>query len=194
MLDYIFVDIQGFKTVHNEFVVKEIFVLSKNLKFHEIIKSPIPYDCLSLETKKQADWLKRNYHGLAWNDGYITQSELDKIISPVLTGKIVFVKGAEKVDWIKDIFDTKMIVVNLEDFDCNVQLHTSLDSCVNDEDYDGNSQIFDDDSDYEVKRRTTICCKHKKLKKGSTQLAHCAVQNVWLMKDWFKKSSVFKKD
>lgn len=176
MLEYVFVDVQGFKTALNYFVVKEIYILSKNLKFHEIIKPPFSYGNLTTETKKQVNWLEKNYHGLSWSNGCITDNELEKTISPVLKGKGVFVKGAEKVDWIHEMFNTKMIVVNLEDFGFDLKLHD-------------NDCYSDDISNISEERTQKICGKHKKLKKSRT--AHCAAQNVWLMKDWFN-SSEFK--
>lgn len=181
MLEYVFVDVQGLKTLWNIFVVEEIYILSKNLKFHEIIKPPYEYGNLSMETKKQVNWLEKNYHGISWSEGYITQSELEKTISPILKGKVVFVKGVEKVEWLKQIFNTKMIVVNLEDFGCNAKLHKS--------NSDSGICGIDDVSDISEKSTEKTCSKHKKLKKSMT--AHCAVQNVWTMKKWFN-SSEFK--
>lgn len=170
-MDFVFVDMQGFKSELNAFIVKEIFILSKNLKFREIIKSPCSYQSLSPKVKREVNWLGRNYHGLSWFDGYITQEQLKKTIEPILTGKIVFVKGVEKISWIKSLCAAPMIVINLEEFGCDVSLHASSTSSV-------------DNSD---EREEKPCSKHKDLKNNKT--AHCAVQNVWLMKNWLKNSS-----
>lgn len=39
-MEWVLVDIQGFKDNTNRFIVKEICVYTKNLQFHDIIKSP----------------------------------------------------------------------------------------------------------------------------------------------------------
>lgn len=161
-MDFVFVDLQGFKNQFNDFIVKEIYILSKNFKFHEIIKSPHSYEILSTSEKIQVNWLRDNYHGLSWNDGYITVSELQNTIIPILRGKIILVKGLEKVSWLKSICrGAEMRIINLENTGCNLQLHKAFD---------------------EMEGNEKVCSRHKKIK---SNIAHCAVKNVWMMKKWF---------
>lgn len=72
--NYAFIDFQGFKDNLNRFIVKEFALLTKNLKFHDIIKSPAII--LDEKHEKQAKWLTKNYHGLEWRCGHISLSEL----------------------------------------------------------------------------------------------------------------------
>lgn len=166
-MDYIFVDLQGFKIQNNGFMVKEICVLSKNLKFHETIKAPYSFELLTSSERKNIDWITKNLHGLRWTSGCINQCELKKILETILHGKIIFVKGKEKVTWIREICSTEIIVINLEDLHCDSQLNII--------------------SETEKKE----CCHHKYIKKEKT--IHCAKQNVQIMKKWFE-NSIFNKN
>lgn len=56
--NYAFVDFQGFKDNFNRFIVKEFAMKTKNIKFHDIIKSPINVT-LNEKYRKQTKWLKR---------------------------------------------------------------------------------------------------------------------------------------
>lgn len=96
-----FVDTQGFVFNKNTFSVKEICIFTKNIKFHEFVKPPFPFNELISHHQKQAEWLEENYHGLNWNAGYIDLQELKKTISPIVKGKILLVKGCEKERYIK---------------------------------------------------------------------------------------------
>lgn len=157
-MDFAFIDLQGFLYNHkNSLLVKEICILTKNIKFHEFVKSPFPFNKLNYHFKKQAKWLEDYHHGLNWDMGYITLQELRTTISPILNGKILFVKGANKVKWMEDILDDKKIIcINMEDINCDLSLN---------------------------KWETTInqfsCEKHKNLS------SHCARSNATLLKKWF---------
>lgn len=53
-MDFAIVDLQGFNyNETNAFAVKEICILTKNIKFHEFVKPPIPFENLAKEYKKQ---------------------------------------------------------------------------------------------------------------------------------------------
>lgn len=105
---YFFVDLQGFKTKNNRFVLKEMCLLSNNSDEEHlyIIKPPFPYNKLSFKYKKQARWLSNYFHGFDWTDGFISYLSTRKLLLSLLpkTGAIIFVKGEEKKIWIQDIF------------------------------------------------------------------------------------------
>lgn len=121
-----YIDVQGFKDNSNKFILKEIAVLTRNSSFHDVIKSPFSINRLNDVHKREVNWLTKNYHGIKWNDGKITINELRKIIKPMLHQKTIYVKGEEKIDWIRFILNdkTKSIdIVNLECIGCSVKLH-----------------------------------------------------------------------
>lgn len=151
-----FVDLQGFLFDNNRFHVKEICILTKNIKFHEFVKPPIPFSELTAFYKKQADWLEESYHGLNWNAGYITSQEVRNTVLPILKGKIVFLKGANKVKWMKQILgDSFIICINIEEIGCDFKLSEQK-TC-----------------------NQTACAKHKHAH------SCCARNNVSLLKKWF---------
>lgn len=118
-----FVDLQGFLYNNDCFHVKEICILTKNIKFHEFVKPPIPFSELTFSCQKQVSWLAESYHGLNWNAGYVSSQEMRNTILPILKKKIVFLKGLNKVKWMKEILqDETIICINLEDVGCELKL------------------------------------------------------------------------
>lgn len=102
-----FLDLQGFKSENNSFIVKEICLLSKNQEasFLFIIKPPFPYKNLSFQCKKQTEWLSKNYHGLHWKDGFISYENAKEALLlnlPKLNVNI-FVNGEEKKKWASQV-------------------------------------------------------------------------------------------
>lgn len=157
-----FVDMQGFFYNENTFAVKEICILTKNIKFHEFVKPPFRFNELSDSYKKQALWLEEKYHGLSWNDGYITLQELKNTIPPIIKGKILLVKGIEKVGWMKELLsDQNIICINMEDINCGLKL--------------AEPQILN-----------FSCTKHKHVERS-----HCARNNAAMLKKWFYTHSVY---
>lgn len=158
-MEFAFVDLQGFISGYNKFVVKEICILTENIRSHEFVKSPLKFKFLSDFDKKQVEWLERNHHGLRWNSGYITLRELQRRISTIVQGKVLLVKGVHKVRWMKDILNSQDII------------------CINVEDVDGDFKL----SDY----RTESCKKHMNVTCASV---HCALRNAVLLKECFSDS------
>lgn len=162
-MEFAFVDLQGFNSNEN-FVVKEICILTKNLKFHEIVKSPHSFSNLTSKYKRQVKWLENKYHGLRWSQGYITQEELQKTIAPILKNKIIFVKGPNKLRWLREILGQQItLCVNIEDMGCNIKLSNPISKdCI----YQGNENIK--------------CCN-----KHTFENSHCAVRNALLIRLWY---------
>lgn len=158
-----FVDMQGFVLNNSSFSVKEICIFTKNIKFHEFVKPPFPFNELLSLQQKQAEWLEENYHGLNWNAGYITVQELKNTISPIVRGNVLLVKGCEKVKWLKDILDDENIIcINMEDLECDLKL-----------------------SGLQMEGQIP-CSKHKHV-----QHSHCARNNAAMLKKWFYTHSVY---
>lgn len=105
----IFVDLQGFKNSKNEFIVKEIAIVTNEWTQVFVVKPPYMYSALSPEEKKQTNWLERN-RGLRWSEGFVDYREFKRIIPLYLENKNVIVKGCEKIQWIKNLCEHCKIV------------------------------------------------------------------------------------
>lgn len=110
------VDIQGFKTENNEFIVKEIAILYKNKTQVFLIKPPFPFHELTKWEKKQVNWIERN-RNIYWSEGSVPYSKCKGLITNILKDKCLYAKGLEKVAWLKYILKNNNIV-NLEDKGC----------------------------------------------------------------------------
>lgn len=171
--NYAFVDLQGFKSNTNRFVVKEIAILTRNITFHDIIKStPSTFSELDTEHKKQAKWLTYNFHGLKWDWGFITLQDLRQKFIPILNGKVAYVKGEDKLQWLQQIlgFNTRICqIVNIEPLNCALSLSLN------------NGSTY---------RKFQICKEHTIMKHGKR--CHCALKNVLILDNWFQlnKNSV----
>lgn len=104
-MDFAIVDLQGFRDDSNNFIVKELSFLTQNIKFSDIVESPFAFDSMSARSQKTAQWLTDSFHGLRWDDGYISVSNLRKTILPILRNKIIYVKGEEKIHWLRNILE-----------------------------------------------------------------------------------------
>lgn len=110
------VDVQGFKTETNEFIIKEIAVLW-NKKIHVfLIEPPFPFYDLTKSEKRQVSWIERN-RKIYWRDGFVPYSNHQNLIVDILKDKSVYTKGLEKVLWLKKISNNNNIN-NLEDEGC----------------------------------------------------------------------------
>lgn len=54
------VDVQGFKTEANEFIIKEIAILCDKKIQVFLIKAPFPFYDLTKEERRQVSWIERN--------------------------------------------------------------------------------------------------------------------------------------
>lgn len=100
--DTIILDVQGFKDLCNNFIVKELAFATRDYTQLFLVKPPYLFKYLTTDEKRQVKWLEKN-RGIRWNEGYIDYREFCRIIVPYLENKTILVKGLEKVKWIKDI-------------------------------------------------------------------------------------------
>lgn len=112
----VIVDIQGFKNERNEFIPKEIAIISKSDIMILLIKPPYPFYDLTKKERVQVAWIERN-RGIKWNEGIVPYYNYKCKLQDFLKNKCIFTKGAEKVLWLKDIFQNNY-VYNLEDKGC----------------------------------------------------------------------------
>lgn len=111
------VDVQGFKTDANKFILKEIAISYKNHLQVFLIKSPIPFYDLSKNEKKQVSWIERN-RKVFWREGFVNYYDYKNLVFNFLKNKSIYVKGNEKAIWIRQLLEHKARVLNLEDKGC----------------------------------------------------------------------------
>lgn len=102
MKELIIIDVQGFKDLKNEFIVKECAIASENHTQVFLIKPPFAFDELLRQEKRRVSWIENN-HGIYWSEGHIYLREFENIIRPYLENKQIIVKGNEKTKWVKKI-------------------------------------------------------------------------------------------
>lgn len=100
--DTVILDVQGFKDLYNNFIIKELALATHDYTQTFLVKPPYLFRYLTNDEKKQVKWIERN-RGIYWNEGYIDYREFHRMIVPYLQNKNIIVKGLEKVLWIKDI-------------------------------------------------------------------------------------------
>lgn len=112
----VIVDVQGFKTDDNKFILKEIAISNKKQVQVFLIKPPFPFYDLTKTERRQVCWIERN-RAVYWKEGFIPYKNHTDIIMQLLSNKTIYTKGLEKMEWLKNIsgnFD----VINLEDNLC----------------------------------------------------------------------------
>lgn len=102
--DLVFIDVQGFKTNCNKFIAKEFCLVHGNFTFHDIVKSKCSRRDLMTCYRRETQWVTYLHHGLDFNCGNITLDELVEHTLDHVKGKRIYVKGCEKVEWVKDIY------------------------------------------------------------------------------------------
>lgn len=167
--NYAFVDLQGFIGNNNRFVVKEIAIITRNISFHDIVKStPSTFSDLDAAHKKQVKWLTYNFHGLKWHWGFITLQQLRRAIEPILNEKIVYIKGDKKVKWLEQILGFKWGLCRIIDIE-------SLNSAV--------SLSMNNGCTYQ---KFQVCKNHNAMKNKID--CHCAFKNVLIIQNWFQNN------
>lgn len=100
--DTIILDVQGFKDLNKNFIIKELALATHDYTQSFLIKPPYSFKYLTSVEKKEVKWLERN-KGIYWNEGYIDYREFHRLIVSYIENKKIVVKGSEKVKWIKNL-------------------------------------------------------------------------------------------
>lgn len=159
-----FVDLQGF-VVNKHFVLKELCIsitpprtddLRGAPKHHYIFGPPFPYKFVNSACKRGIIWLTTFKHGFYWNDGVMPYNRIDRAIDPLRSSDlIIYVKGVEKLVWLKEICAEENIDCrNIEEIGCNFRLIDRASKNLN-------------------------CGHHRHMNKN------CALQSVTLIENWF---------
>lgn len=119
------VDVQGFKTDSNEFILKELAMQCGNHVIVLLIKPPYPFYSLTKTERRQVAWIENN-RNVFWDDGFIPYSNYkNHIVNFFKNKRIIFVKGLEKANWVRvmlqsvlNVGNEYLDVINIEDFGC----------------------------------------------------------------------------
>lgn len=109
-------DVQGFQSPMNEFIVKELAVqaLHNNDCACLLFEPPCEWSEQQSKYRKTNQWLIKNHHGLPWEAGFISYAELQDTITQIIDdASIIFVNGLEKKQWLESYTDK--LVINLND-------------------------------------------------------------------------------
>ncbi|KAL7289139.1 hypothetical protein TKK_0017083 [Trichogramma kaykai] len=114
-------DAQGFKAHGNRFIFKEVAIIplrsSYDVPSVYLFKPPYGFARLSPLNMNVNRWLERNYHRLKWHRGDISYDELESTLKRALCeARRVYVKGAEKIDWIRKY--TSAEIIDFEQLGC----------------------------------------------------------------------------
>lgn len=115
-------DIQGFKSVNNEYIVKELAIVSTDESVYELqlFKPPCDFNELPDHLQKQVVWLENQFHGLFWSSGTRNYNELKDVIRGLNLNGVIYVKGIEKKEFVMKVLspDVAINIVNIEDMNC----------------------------------------------------------------------------
>lgn len=112
----VFVDVQGFKSEKNSFILKELAVLYDDKVQVFLIKPPCAYSDLTAMEKKHVTWIERN-RKISWREGIVPYEYHTSYFLSFFKNKEIYCKGLEKVLWLKNILDNNNIY-NVEEYGC----------------------------------------------------------------------------
>lgn len=123
----VFVDIQGFRSQKPTFITKEFCLVSGDDVYHAIIKSPHRFGKLLGHFKNQANYNTRYIHGLTWECGDVHLIDFLQTAYMKTLGKLIVVKGDQKVKWLKYLFRNcgEIDCVNMEDWGYCKSVHVN---------------------------------------------------------------------
>lgn len=103
-MEYV-VDMQGFLQPGNDYVLKELAIVSLNDDVEPIVilfKEPFPWNRLTEKYKKQNTWLERHYHGISWTAGEKPYNTIGAILRESLYNvSKVWVSGSIQKKWLE---------------------------------------------------------------------------------------------
>jgi len=117
----VIVDLQGFWKPSNVFVLKEIAVLPLGTETPVVYQfaAPSPWRDLPLSYQRKNRWLERHYHGLRWSSGTLPYNTVKDVLTPLLKGASrVYVKGRDKIIWLRHLTDLDNPIEDLEKLHC----------------------------------------------------------------------------
>src|SRR6266576_3506563 len=116
------IDIQGFKTLFNEFVMKEVCIVGvhSGKVYHIFVKSPVCYENLCKKLKSRVNYITKYIHGIHWNSGSVDENTVAEILQKIVKNAIrIYIKGSERVKFINNLFNNTIQVIDLDTFNFN---------------------------------------------------------------------------
>jgi len=108
----VIVDVQGFRTP--DFVPKEMAIFDGTRLGHYLFKPPFPFKRLREDLKREARWLERHKHGLAWSSGHTNLNEINNILQEATrNARVIYCKGKMKEDYLKKVLPSSDLVIDL---------------------------------------------------------------------------------
>lgn len=103
----IVVDFQAFKSLDNQFIVKELAIVRVDCENYAsyLFRPPQPFHKLSPLMKQRVNFLTRTIHGLRWDSGCYDYNAFTTILSSH-SANIIYVKGSERANFIRKILRT----------------------------------------------------------------------------------------
>lgn len=161
--NYVYVDVQGFRTTRNRFICKEFCLVDGYFMFHTFVKSPYSFDKMSAFYQRQAKYLINHIHGIKYDYGETNIIELKQKMYAKVQNKTILVRGNQKIAWLKYIFR-----------DCGEI------NCLN---------IYDLNFDLSLKKNYPydVCEYHNRIFDSSN--GPCAMSNALMLQDLTNKNS-----
>lgn len=113
------IDFQAFKSLSNEFVLKELAIVGvrKNIIHHFFIKPPS--SVVGRELGKRVQYITRHIHNIPWNYGHIELEEALHILNDILKdASVVYVKGSERAKFLKKCIFWDVKIIDLDHLGC----------------------------------------------------------------------------
>lgn len=107
---FIVIDFQWYR-FNGNMIPKELATCDDEFRRSHFLFKPIfSFGSMTAEDQRVARYVFSYYHGLKWEDGYTVVGEFDEIIKRLCFGvDLVFVKGREKLEYLKCILDKRII-------------------------------------------------------------------------------------
>lgn len=117
-MNYI-VEFEGY-SFPNKFIFKEVTIVNINTdKFSNFfVQSPFPRKCLSRKENNIVSFCEHNLHKIKWCSGIHSIREVKQCLSKIKAGSKIYTKGIQKVNILKNLVDSAVVVIDLEDLDC----------------------------------------------------------------------------
>lgn len=109
------IDFQAFKSLKNEFILKELSIVSvqTNHMIHCLIKPKTPFSTLPKKLQHSINYLTQNIHGIYWEDGYMDEKDAIRLMKDTVKDAVaIYCKGSERVNWLKKTLG--MFVIDLD--------------------------------------------------------------------------------
>lgn len=105
-----FIEVQGFRSSTNAFLVKELAILKENSSCSFLFEPPFPESELSNKARSANRYCTKYIHGFDWNHGDVPYEQLEDIVrNNCLDSEKVICKGSEKAAFLKKIIGKEVI-------------------------------------------------------------------------------------